>query len=142
MQRYLHLAGGAPLQVVQWQEEGLIEPIDALIDSLSAPPSDPLALAGRWDSLLKGDSPFRLEHLVEGVQRWLFDLCQERLTGVVRYHQGWPRPGNVAGLSPTALLAAWRELHAFRRSARHPLNQLLFLESLAAHTLRALRPAP
>jgi hypothetical protein len=38
------------------------------------------------------------------------------------------------------LLAAWREIGQFRRSARHPLNQLLFLENLAAHFLRALRP--
>jgi hypothetical protein len=38
-------------------------------------------------------------------------------------------------------MTAWREIAQFRRSARHPLNQLLFLESLAAYYLRALRPA-
>jgi hypothetical protein len=36
------------------------------------------------------------------------------------------------------LATAWRDILRFRRSARHPLNQLLFLEDLAAHTMRAL----
>ncbi len=139
--RYLNLAGGAPMRVAQWKDQGQLAPIDALVDSLISPPTDPLALAARWDGLLKGDGMFRMENLVEGVQRWLFDLAQERMTGEVRYHGGWPRPKGIADLNPTALLAAWREINQFRRSARHPLNQLLFLENLAAHTLRALRPA-
>ncbi len=41
---------------------------------------------------------------------------------------------------PVALLGAWQELMQFRRSARHPLNQLLFLESMAAHFVRGMRP--
>ena len=138
--RYLDLAGGAPMRVAQWKEQGQMAPIDALVDSLISPPSDPITLAARWEGLLKGDGLFRMENLVEGVQRWLFDLAQERMAGEVRYHGGWPRPKGVQNLSPVALLAAWREINQFRRSARHPLNQLLFLENLAAHYLRALRP--
>jgi DNA polymerase-3 subunit delta' len=109
--RYLDLAGGAPMRVAEWKDEGQLAPIDAL-----------------------------MENLVEGVQRWLFDLAQERMAGEVRYHSGWTRPKAVQNLNPLALLAAWREINQFRRSARHPLNQLLFLENLATHTLRALRP--
>lgn len=139
--RYLQLAGGAPMRVAEWKDQGQLAPIDALVDSLISPPADPIALATRWDGLLKGDAPFRMENLVEGVQRWLFDLAQERMAGEVRYHVGWPRPKGVENLSPIALMAAWREINQFRRSARHPLNQLLFLENLAAHILRALRPA-
>jgi DNA polymerase-3 subunit delta' len=139
--RYLDLAGGAPMRVVQWKDQGQLAPIDALVDSLISPPADPIALAARWDGLLKGDGLFRMENLVEGVQRWLFDLAQERMAGKIRYHGGWPRPKGVESLSPAALLGAWREINKFRRSARHPLNQLLFLENLAAHYLRALRPA-
>lgn len=138
--RYLNLAGGAPMRVAQWKEQGQLAPIDELVESLVSPPADPIALAARWDGLLKGDGLFRLENLVEGVQRWLFDLAQERLAGEIRYHGGWPRPKGVDKLNPTALLAAWREINQFRRSARHPLNQLLFLENLAAHFLRSLRP--
>jgi hypothetical protein len=138
--RYLDLAGGAPMRVAQWKEQGQLAPIDALVESLVSPPADPIALAARWDGLLKGDGVFRMENLVEGVQRWLFDLAQERLAGEVRYHGGWARPKGVQNLNPDALLAAWREINQFRRSARHPLNQLLFLENLAAYFLRALRP--
>lgn len=139
--RYLKLAGGAPMRVAQWKDQGQLAPINALVDSLISPPADPIALAARWDGLLKGDGLFRMENLVEGVQRWLFDLAQERMAGEIRYHGGWPRPKGVQSLSPTALLGAWREICQFRRSARHPLNQLLFLENIAAHYLRALRPA-
>lgn len=138
--RYLDLAGGAPMQVAQWNEQGQLAAIDALVDSLISPPADPIVLAARWDGLLKGDGVFRMENLVEGVQRWLFDLAQERMTGEIRYHRGWPRPKGLETLNPTALLTAWRELGQSRRSARHPLNQLLFLENIAAHFLRALRP--
>ena len=139
--RYLSLAGGAPMRVAQWKDQGQLAPLDALVDSLISPPADAIALAARWDALLKGDGLFRMENLVEGVQRWLFDLAQERMAGRIRYHEGWPRPKDVRGLSPKALLTAWREIGQFRRSARHPLNQLLFLENMAAHYLRALRPA-
>ena len=139
--RYLDLAGGAPMRVAQWKDQGQLAPIDALVESLISPPADPIMLAARWDGLLKGDALFRMENLVEGVQRWLFDLAQERMAGEVRYHGGWPRPKGVQSLSPTAVLAAWRETNQFRRSARHPLNQLLFLENLATCFLRALRPA-
>jgi len=138
--RYLNLAGGAPMRVAQWKDQGQLAPIDALVDSLISPQPDPIALAARWDGLLKGDGSFRMENLVEGVQRWLFDLAQERMAGEIRYHGGWPRPKGVQSLNSSALMAAWREINQFRRSARHPLNQLLFLESLAAHFLRALRP--
>jgi DNA polymerase-3 subunit delta' len=139
--RYLQLAGGAPMRVAQWKDQGQLAPLDALVDSLISAPADPIALAARWDGLLKGDGMFRMENLVEGIQRWLFDLAQDRMAGEIRFHGGWARPKGVENLSPMALMAAWREIGQFRRSARHPLNQLLFLESLAAHLLRALRPA-
>lgn len=140
-ERYLKLAGGAPMRVTQWNQEGHLAPIDALVDSLISPPEDPIVLAARWDVLLKSETLFRMENLVEGVQRWLFDLAQERMTGEIRYHGGWPRPKGVQSLNQNALLAAWREINQFRRSARHPLNQLLFLENLAAYYLRGVRPA-
>lgn len=139
--RYLALAGGAPLQVVQWKNEGQLAAIDALVESLVAPLPDPIQLAARWEALLKNESAFRLEHLVTEIQRWLFDLALERMTGEVHYHGAWPRPKGIAALDPVALLYAWRELLPLRRSARHPLNPLLFMETLAFYTLRALRPA-
>jgi DNA polymerase-3 subunit delta' len=141
--RYLDLAAGAPLRVAKWSEAGLIAPLNSLIEMLQNPPADPIGLAARWDGLLKSEPGFTLEHLVEELQRWLFDLAQERLTGSMRYHAGWPRSKvSQVNFNPVALMGAWRQLMQFRRSSRHPLNQLLFLESLAAHFLRALRPDP
>lgn len=140
--RYLDLAAGAPLRVMRWNEQKQLPPIDALIDSLIQAPNDPIALAGRWDALLKANVDFRLEHLVEGLQRWMFDLSQESLGGETTYHRGWARPKPGKPLDPQALIAGYRDLLPFRRSARHPLNQLLFLESLAAHFLRVLKPLP
>jgi DNA polymerase-3 subunit delta' len=138
--RYLDLAGGAPLRVVQWKEEGQLAAIDTLLDSLLTSRTDPIALAAGWDALLKGNESFRLENLVEGVQRWLFDLTLARMGGEIHYHRGWPQPKRMETLDPVMLFAAWHEVNAFRRSARHPLNQLLFLESLAFYYLRALQP--
>lgn len=139
--RYLDLAGGAPLRVMQWKNEGQLAAIDALIDSLASTPADPLVLAARWENLLKSktENAFRLENLVEGLQCWLFDLALEKASGEVRYHRGWPRPKNIAALNSVALLSGWREINAFRRSARHPLNPLLFLEALAIRYLQAVR---
>lgn len=139
--RFLDLAGGAPIRVLNWKDSGVLKPLDRLIETLLAPPADPISLAASWDGLLRSEPALSLEHLVEEVQRWVFDLAQERIAGSLRYHQGWSRPKSPSGaLDPFALLGAWRELKQFRRSARHPLNQLLFLESMAAHFLRGLRP--
>jgi DNA polymerase-3 subunit delta' len=138
--RYLDLAGGAPLRVVQWKNEGQLAAIDTLLDSLLTSRTDPLALAANWDALLKSNESFRLENLVEGIQRWLFDLTLARMGGEIHYHRGWPQPKRIETLDTAVLFAAWHEINAFRRSARHPLNQLLFLESLAFYYLRALQP--
>jgi hypothetical protein len=137
-QRFLSLAAGAPLTVKQWHDSDQIDSLESLLSSLSAPGNDPLALAGRWDALLKKSPQFTLEMLVEGVQRWLFDLAQQAGTGEVRYHTAWTLP-DTSRMLAARLTSTWRELLRFRRSARHPLNQLLFLEDLAAHTLRGLQ---
>lgn len=140
-ERYLELAGGAPLRVTEWAANGLLRPLDAVIDSLTSPPADPIVLASRWDGILKAESAFKLEHLVEAVQRWVFDLANEAMTGEIHYHKGWTKSAKPqSALSPDALISAWQELIQFRRSARHPLNQLLFIESLATEFLRATRP--
>lgn len=139
--RYLGLAGGAPLRVAQWMADGMLGPLDSVIESLVSPPGDPIALANRWDGILKSETDFKLDQLVETVQRWVFDLTQDALAGQIHYHTDWKRPTKVpGGLSAEALIGAWQQLIQFRRSSRHPLNQLLFLESLATEFLRATRP--
>ena len=139
--RYLSLSAGAAYRVADWKQEGVYDALDGVIESLATPDSDPVSLAARWEAILKKTPGFALEELVETVQRWNFDLALENLSGRVRYHSGWKRPGYPAGkLSPNALIAACKNLNQFRKSARHPMNQQLFLESMAAELLRSLRP--
>ncbi len=140
-EQYLGLAGGAPLRVTRWKDEGMLPPIAATIESLSSPPEDPTVLASRWDGILKSEPGFKLTDLVETVQRWVFDLTQEAVAGQPHFHGAWGKPAKPAGgYAAEALIGAWMELIQFRRSSRHPLNQQLFLESLAAEFLRAVRP--
>lgn len=136
--RYLSLAGGAPLTVLQWQEDKQIDALDALTETLLKPGNDPLSLAAQWDALLKKHVQFSLEMLVEGIQRWLHDLALQAVAQAPRYVS---EAGKVVPVSETIearLSVVWREILRFRRSARHPLNQLLFLEDLATHALRAV----
>lgn len=120
-ERLLSLAGGAPLQVVRWHETGKIESLNALLQTFRQPGDNPLILAGRWDDLLKKNDHLKMEFLVEAVQRWVSSAA---LGG--------------ASLTSNTLFAAWRSLLECRRSANHPLNQLLFLEEVASHALRAI----
>ncbi len=139
--RYLGLAGGAPFRVAQWMKDEMLGPLDSVIESLISPPGDPMALANRWDGILKSETGFKLDQLVEAVQRWVFDLTQDALAGRIHYHTDWKKQTKVpGGHSAEALIGAWQQLIQFRRSSRHPLNQLLFLESLATEFLRATRP--
>lgn len=138
--RYLSLAGGAPLTVLQWQEDKQIAALDALTETLLHPGTDPLALAAQWDALLKKHLQFSLEMLVEGIQRWLHDLALLAVAQSPRYvpeaAASFEKPATHT--AEARISAVWRETLRFRRSARHPLNQLLFLEDLASHTLRAV----
>lgn len=140
--RFLPLAGGATARVAKWNEDGILDALDAVSKSLMTASANPLELAARWDGLLRSEAKLTLDQLVEEIQRWVFDFTQEAGTGTVRYHSAWPRAKMpVGGYDMQALIAAWRELIQFRRSSRHPLNQLLFLESLANCVVRGLQPA-
>lgn len=136
--RYLPLAGGAPLTVALWQQDGRIAAFDALTETLNKAGTDPLALAAQWDGLLKRHLQFSLEMLVEGVQCWMHDLALIAAAMPPRFYPEL-KPPQAMKLSEPRVATAWRDLLRFRRSARHPLNQQLFLEDLAAHTLRGLR---
>jgi DNA polymerase III subunit delta' len=137
-ERYLPLAGGAPLTVAAWKEQGQFAALDALRETLSLRQGDPLALAGQWDSLLRKHVDFSMEMLVLGVQRWLHDLALLASGQSTRFHIDLRLSGAASALSPVRLATAWRDMLRFRLSARHPLNQLLFLEDMAVHVLRGV----
>ena len=137
--KFIDVAGGAPLRVMEWQERGLLGVIETLLDAL-AKAKDPLVLARQWDELLRKEAALDADLLVETVQRWLLDVGMATAGLAPRFHTRWNLPD--AHHLPSALTAArgWRELLRFRRSARHPLNQQLFLEEFAVFAMHALSP--
>lgn len=134
----LPLAGGAPLTLERWEQEGHLAPLQESLAALEKSPGDPVQLAGQWDGVLKRHPTFQLELLVDGLQRRIHDLVLAAGGLPPRYRA--EGKGFSAGGPADRLLALWRELLRFRRSARHPLNQQLFLEDLAIQVARGLRP--
>jgi DNA polymerase-3 subunit delta' len=64
--------------------------------------------------------------------RWAYDLASVRFGGRVRYHLdfGQALEKIASGMSPVALMRWYTEVLAYGRSAQHPLNKKLALESL------------
>jgi DNA polymerase-3 subunit delta' len=140
--RWLALAGGAPFRALQWQEEGILDALEQVIDSLRRPGSDPLALAARWDGLIRSQPRISPGDVLEELLRWVHDLSRQAQGLPARYHVHPDDRINGVTLPTQACLSdAWNDLIQFRRVSRHPLNQLLFLESVATRYLRALRPS-
>jgi DNA polymerase III subunit delta' len=138
----LALMGGAPLLAWDERERGRGGALIALLDSLAEPGRDPLALAGRWESQLqlKGEAGLTMETLVGVVQKWLFDLAQQKMVARGRFIDRRAQAANrLATTSSVAgLIRCYNDLLKMRRMANHPLNQRLYLEDLAERYLRAL----
>ena len=119
--------GFAPLQALNWAESGEgAEERGILLNAIQHPAKlDALALA---DSLQRS-APV---HVIHCLQQWCHDLASVKLAGSVRYfpEQNDKLAKLAAGVSSTALLRFQRELLEARRSAFHPLNPKLLLESL------------
>jgi len=135
----LAASGGAPLGALEWALDdaghALHEPLLAF---LSRPGSEAaLALA---EAL--GKAPPAA--VIGWMQRWLADALSQKLTGRVRYHPS--RTTELAtvtrGVDVEALLAFDRRLSEARRSAEHPLNTRLMLESLLLEYVDAFRGLP
>lgn len=132
--RLLGAAGGAPLTVKRWAEEGRLTPLEQAVKLCDEPPRDPIVLAEAW-SQLTGPRGLSMEHLVDVLQRWIADQALSAAGTGRRYFQRDERKSCSAEALPR-LLACGRELVRIRRSARHPLNPQLFLEDLAARFLK------
>jgi len=139
----LRLAGGAPLLAAEWAGQGRLESYQKVVEALANKPVDPIAMAMKWATLLKGEQGLGLPQLVDMVQKWVFDLALFKTTGGLRYHDGWrdtlaPLAAKASG---TGLMSCYNDLLRIRAVARHPLNTQLFLEDLATRYLRSLAPA-
>ncbi|MCX7172500.1 MAG: DNA polymerase III subunit delta' [Proteobacteria bacterium] len=138
----LHLVGGAPLLAAEWAEQGRLDSYQKVIEALANKPVDPISMAMKWSTVIKGEQGLGLPQLVETVQKWVFDLVLLKSAGRLRYHDAWR--DNLASLatkaSGTGLMACYNDLLRIRAVARHPLNTQLFLEDLATRYLRSLAP--
>ena len=123
--RHLDYASGSPLAALALSEEG-----SAVLDEAAqmlgrGARLEPYAAA----RLLTGAG---MEAAVSMLQKWIYDLIACRLTSIVRYHER--QTAALQALSKSVDLALvldfQRKLDEARKSAAHPLNHELQLESL------------
>ncbi|CAG4882844.1 DNA-directed DNA polymerase III, delta subunit [Georgfuchsia toluolica] len=139
-EQLLGLAGGAPLKALALKEEGSAAVVDEAIEPLYRPPLEPIALAAHWEALRKKNPGFLLEHLIDAVQKWLYDLTRVRNGSTPRYLPDSQKELLTVApkISVARLNRCYADLLKIRATARHPLNELLFLEDLAARCAAAL----
>lgn len=131
-ERWLALAGGAPLLAVELGTSGERLLIDALLQQLRGGPKlDPLAAAAALEKTVKaekGGTP--MKRVMEWAQKWLVDLTLASSQLPVRYFVSERKQieGLVKHTEQQRLLAFARKAIQYRRHSEHPLNSRLFLE--------------
>ncbi|BAL25183.1 DNA polymerase III subunit delta' [Azoarcus sp. KH32C] len=141
----LALVGGMPLAAQRLVQNGAGAMHKRFVKEIAQiPATDPLKLAGQWESWLKSKEAlaagFGMVQLVEWLQRWVTDLASLRLGGRVRYFPG--EEGTLAALAQRTSIAAatncYNEVSRIRRVSQHPLNARLMLEDMLLRYARAL----
>ncbi len=131
-ERWLGLAGGAPILAAELAASGERQLIEALIQQLARGGGiDPLAAAAALDKVVKSEKGAQpMKRLMEWAQKWLVDVSL-RSTGLSsRYFvaEGSQLDAVVRAANPLRLLAFSRKSLQYKRQAEHPLNSRLFLE--------------
>lgn len=132
-ERWLALAGGAPLLAAELGDSGESRLIDALLEQLGRGAGlDPLAAAAALDKVVKAEkgSGAPMKRLMEWAQKWVVDLSLAAADLPVRYFIGEGRQLTALAKrsSMQSLLAFGRKTLQYRRHSEHPLNSRLFLE--------------
>lgn len=131
-ERWLALAGGAPLLAAELGSSGERLLIDALLTQLSRGPAiDPLAAASALEKVVKGEKGGTpMKRLMEWAQKWCVDLSLAASGLPIRYFVDQQKQigGLVARTEPQRLLAFARKALQYKRHSEHPLNSRLFLE--------------
>jgi DNA polymerase-3 subunit delta' len=131
-ERWLSLAGGAPLLAAELGTSGERLLIDALLQQLrNGPTMDPLAAAAALEKTVKaekGGTP--MKRAMEWAQKWLIDLSLASSQLPVRYFVSEKKQieGLVKHTEHQRLLAFARKAIQYKRHSEHPLNSRLFLE--------------
>lgn len=107
-----------------------------LVAKLRRLPADPLALAEEASNLVGTQkAPLTMGHLIDGLQRWAAATLEASLSGNGAGVTVAPMRGERA---QQRLANVLQELAQARRSADHPLNPRLTLESLMTKLAKAL----
>jgi len=131
-ERWLALAGGAPLLAAELGASGERLLIDALLGQLSRGASlDPLVAAAALEKIVKaekGGTP--MKRLMEWAQKWFVDMSLAASGLPVRYFvdENKQIAGLVTRTDPQRVLAFARKALQYKRHSEHPLNSRLFLE--------------
>lgn len=132
-ERWLALAGGAPLMAEDLAGSGQGTWLDQLVKRLGAGArGDALASAAEMDKLLKDSKgKLGLRQVVEWSQKWVVDLILAADDLPVRYflHQRATIEQLACKLPVHHLLCFYRRLLQSRREVEQPLNARLFLEA-------------
>ena len=137
-ERILPLVGGAPLAAAEWAEAGLDVQYAQAAESVADVQSDVVTLAGRWLAGLSGKSgSWRVEHLVDALQKWVYDLQRVQLGESPRYFvDAAKKMQPLAGATSASRLArGYADLCKIKASVNHPLNPQLMLEDMAGRYL-------
>lgn len=143
-ERLLALVGGAPLAAREWAEAGLDAQYAQAAESFADARADVVTLAGKWLSGLSGKSgSWRTEHLVDALQKWLYDLQRVQLGEKPRYFAASQTALQVLAnqATPSRLARGYADVSKARATVNHPLNAQLMLEDLAGRYLASVAPA-
>ncbi|MEC5386522.1 DNA polymerase III subunit delta' [Uliginosibacterium sp. H3] len=138
----LGFASGLPLAALTFVEGPLAEARQRFAkDMLSLPKTDPLKLAGQWETWLKGKDADKMglsmSLLVGWLQRWLSDGARLAAGSSARFFRDFaPQLGALSAGRSENWIACYNELLAYRRVAQHPLNARLFLEDVLLRVAR------
>lgn len=116
---------GAPLQALAASESGELAGRRDFLAQIIAPDFDPLKVA---ESLR--DLP--LEHFINWLQKWTYDMAGQRMLGQVRYNPDMVRELAILArrVEPLSVLRLHRKLVREQRNVQHPLNARLYMESV------------
>lgn len=144
----LAVTGGLPLAAERLAAKGVGDMLARFVRDVSRlPDSDPLTLAGQWESWLRSkealSAGFDIVLLTDWMQRWVSDLSAISLGGRLRFFPAHEK--RLQQLAARAGIAAssncYNEFARIRRVAQHPLNMRLMLEDMLLRYARVVSGA-
>lgn len=131
----LALAGGAPLDALNWSDDAELDARRSVLDGLARPRQiDPVALADSWKMI-------KLEAWHTVAYKWLADLLAVRLQGRVQFNCDFGDVLTVLGkqVDVSRLLALVKTHADAGRTLTHPLNRALQQEAWLIQYRRLFR---